>query len=152
MKKYLALILLGLVANAQASVYQCEQDNKVIFSQFPCDDQQGAKPVAQSDKLTQAPINTNSDQQLLQLQKRNRFLEYQYAEAEQEYKIAVERIKTEMYNLTKTAPQPNETQVLRIKLQNLHKAWDERQVELKAELRVTRNQMSKLEQQYVQQQ
>lgn len=150
MKKYFALILLGVAASAQANVYQCEQDNKVIFSQFPCDSDTGAKPVAQSEKLTQAPVNSNADQQLVQLQKRNRFLEYQYAEAEQDYKIAVERIKTEMYNLTKTAPQPNETQVLRIKLQNLHKDWAERQEHLKAELVVTRNQMSSLEQQYVQ--
>ena len=150
MKKYFALILLGATASAQANVYQCEQDNKVIFSQFPCDSDTGAKPVAQSEKLTQAPINSNADQQLVQLQKRNRFLEYQFAEAEQDYKIAVERIKTEMYNLTKTAPQPNETQVLRIKLQNLHKEWAERQEHRIAELVVTRNQMSSLEQQYVQ--
>lgn len=150
MKKYFALILLGVAAGAQANVYQCEQDNKVIFSQFPCDSDAGAKPVAQSEKLTQAPVNTNADQQLVQLQKRNRFLEYQYAEAEQNYKIAVERIKTEMYNLTKTAPQPNETQVLRIKLQNLHKEWAEREAAMKSEIMVTRNQMSNLEQQYVQ--
>lgn len=150
MKKYFALILLGVAASAQANVYQCEQDNKVIFSQFPCDSDAGAKPVAQSEKLTQAPVNTNADQQLVQLQKRNRFLEYQYAEAEQNYKIAVERIKTEMYNLTKTAPQPNETQVLRIKLQNLHKEWAEREAAMKSEIMVTRNQMSNLEQQYVQ--
>jgi len=150
MKKYLALILLGATLSVQANVYQCEQDNKVIFSQFPCDSETGAKPVAQSEKLTQAPVNTRADQQLLQLQKRNRFLEYQYAEAEQNYKIAVERIKTEMYNLTKTAPQPNETQVLRIKLQNLHKEWSDRQETMKAELMVTRTQMSSLEQQYVQ--
>lgn len=150
MKKYLTLILLGATFGAQANVYQCEQDNKVIFSQFPCDSADGAKPIAQSDKLTQAPVNTASDQNLLQLQKRNRFLEYQYAEAEQSYKIAVERIKTDMYNLTKTAPQPNETQVLRIKLQNLHKEWAERKEQLNAEIVVTRTQMSSLEQQYVQ--
>ena len=68
MKKYFALILLGATASAQANVYQCEQDNKVIFSQFPCDSDAGAKPVAQSEKLTQAPVNANADQQLLQLQ------------------------------------------------------------------------------------
>lgn len=150
MKRVLALILLSVTASAQASVYQCEQGNKVIFSQFPCDTDTNAKPVAQSDKLNQAPVNANADQQLLQLQKRNRFLEYQYAEAEQEYKIAVERIKTEMYNLTKTAPRPSETQVLRIKLQNLHKEWAEREQLMKATLMATRQQMSSLEQQYVQ--
>ena len=150
MKKFITLILLGTAMGAQANVYQCEQDNKVIFSQFPCDADTGSKPVAQSDKLTQAPVNSAEDQQLVQLQKRNRFLEYQYAQAEQNYKIAVERIKTEMYNLTKTAPQPNETQMLRIKLQNLHKDWAERQGVLKSELMATRSQMSNLEQQYVQ--
>ena len=150
MKKFITLILLGTAMGAQANVYQCEQDNKVIFSQFPCDADTGSKPVAQSDKLTQAPVNSAEDQQLVQLQKRNRFLEYQYAQAEQNYKIAVERIKTEMYNLTKTAPQPNETQMLRIKLQNLNKDWAERQGILKSELMATRSQMSNLEQQYVQ--
>ena len=123
MKKYSYLLFLG-VFSAQASVYKCEQNGVVEFSQFPC-----AAEAEQVDMrpLGTAMIGTRSEfkQQVDAIKRQGRFVEFQISKLEQEKQQKLNELKADLYKLRRSFPKAEELTTLQQKIDRTAQLYDE---------------------------
>lgn len=151
MKKLLitTLAVLGTCGlHANAAVYQCEQDGKVIFSQFPCD----AEPVdVKKVSPTTGVIQQGgkpTDHQLETLRKRSRFLEYQLTQYEMQHIREVEALKNELYEARKKMQKSEVIASIKRKMERLDKDFQEKNQKQKEQLTAINQQLEVAERQY----
>lgn len=147
MKHHSLCLLLLCAAGAQANVYQCEQDGKVTFSQFPCEENaELAQEVSAGNVILSS--NKKSDQQMESLKKKGRYLEYQLSVLEQQQKKQLTVLEDEYYEAQKKGVKSNYLAMLNQKMQKLRQEFAEQKQKQQQELTALHNQMSSLQRQY----
>lgn len=148
MKKYCYLLILGAFS-AQASVYKCERNGVVEFSQFPC--------AAEAEAVDMRPIGTalsgtrsEFKQQVDAVKRQGRFVEYQISQLEQEKQQKLEELKSELYKLRRSFPKAEELSALQQKIDRLEQQYDEKISTERASLASLKSKAVSLERQYAQ--
>ncbi|WP_306519461.1 DUF4124 domain-containing protein [Rheinheimera sp.] len=147
MKCHSLCLLLLCAAGAQANVYQCEQDGKVTFSQFPCEESAELTQEVSAGNVILSS-NKKSDQQMEGLKKKGRYLEYQLSVLEQQQKKQLTALEDEYYEAQKKGAKSNYLAMLNQKMQKLRQEFAEQQQKQQQELTALHHQMSTLQRQY----
>lgn len=147
MKCHSLCLLLLCAAGAQANVYQCEQDGKVTFSQFPCEESAELTQEVSAGNVILSS-NKKSDQQMESLKKKGRYLEYQLSVLEQQQKKQLTALEDEYYEAQKKGAKSNYLAMLNQKMQKLRQEFAEQQQKQQQELTALHHQMSTLQRQY----
>lgn len=146
--KYSYLLVLG-VFSAQASVYKCEQNGVVEFSQFPC-----AAEAEQVDMrpLGTAVIGTRSEfkQQVDAIKRQGRFVEFQISKLEQEKQQALDELKSDLYKLRRSFPKAEELSALQQKIDRVTELYDEKISAERSSLASLKSKAVSIERQYAQ--
>jgi Lon protease-like protein len=146
--KYSYLLVLG-VFSAQASVYKCEQNGVVEFSQFPC-----AAEAEQVDMrpLGTAMIGTRSEfkQQVDAIKRQWRFVEFQISKLEQEKQLELDGLKSDLYKLRRSYPKAEELSALQQKIDRVSDLYDEKIRAERSNLAGLKSKAVSLERQYAQ--
>ncbi len=147
MKCHSLCLLLLCATSAQANVYQCEQDGKVTFSQFPCEESAELTQEVSAGNVILSS-NKKSDQQMEGLKKKGRYLEYQLSVLEQQQKKQLTALEDEYYEAQKKGAKSNYLAMLNQKMQKLRQEFAEQQQKQQQELTALHHQMSTLQRQY----
>ncbi|KKO45107.1 hypothetical protein WG68_11770 [Arsukibacterium ikkense] len=146
--RYLSLLFFGAFS-AQATVYKCDTNGVVEFSQFPCADNAEAldmRPVGTALSGTPGEFR----QQVDAVKRRSRFVEFQIAKLEQERTQAVDELKSEQYKLRRSFPRAEELTAIAQKIERTEQRYAERISTERATLRGLQAQVVTLERQYAQ--
>ncbi|MDX1391015.1 MAG: DUF4124 domain-containing protein [Rheinheimera sp.] len=148
MKKYCYLLILGAFS-AQASVYKCERNGTVEFSQFPC--------AAEAEQVDMRPLGTalsgtrsEFKQQVDAVKRQGRFVEFQISQLEQEKQQKLEQLKSELYKLRRSFPKAEELSALQQRIDRLGQQYDEKISAERANLASLKLKAVSLERQYAQ--
>ena len=146
--KYSYLLFLG-VFSAQASVYKCEKNGVVEFSQFPC--------AAEAEQVDMRPLGTalsgtrsEYKQQVDALKRQGRFVEFQISTLEQEKQQKLDELKAELYKLRRSFPKAEELMALQQKMDRLEQLYDEKISAERSSLASLKSKAVNLERQYAQ--
>ena len=146
MKKYCYLLILGAFS-AQASVYKCERNGAVEFSQFPC--------AAEAEQVDMRPLGTalsgtkgEFKQQVDAVKRQSRFVEFQIAQLEQEKEQKLEALKSDLYKLRRSFPKAEELSALQQKIDRLAEQYDEKISTEQSNLASLKLKAASLERQY----
>lgn len=147
MKHHSLCLLLLCAAGAQANVYQCEQDGKVTFSQFPCEESAELTQEVSAGNIVLSS-NKKTDQQMESLKKKGRYLEYQLSVTEQKQKQQLTALENEYYEAQKKGAKSNYLAMLKQKMEKLQQDFAEQKQKQQQELAVLQKQMGSLQRQY----
>ncbi|WP_213997754.1 DUF4124 domain-containing protein [Arsukibacterium sp.] len=144
--RYLSLLFFGAFS-AQATVYKCETNGGVEFSQFPC--------ATDAEAVDMRPVGTALSgtpgefrQQVDAVKRKSRFVEFQIAKLEQEKEQLLEELKAEQYKLRRSFPRAEEVTAIAQKIERTEQRYAERISTEKATLRGLQAQVVTLERQY----
>lgn len=124
--------LLSPALMAQTTFYKCEVAGVVTFSQFPCDKtEQGQKEQA----VKTGPISAVElrAQQRDQLQKRQRFFDYQLQKLDLDYQREADRLNTLLRQQMKLEGGQEQAQQTQLQIQELQTSYQRGLVQIEAQ-------------------
>ncbi|MBZ9613357.1 DUF4124 domain-containing protein [Rheinheimera maricola] len=144
-----ALLLCLVAFSSQATVYKCEQNGVVEFSQFPC--------ANNAETMDMRPIGTamlgskgEYKQQVDALKRKGRFVEFQISKLEQEKQQQIDELKSELYKLRRSYPKAEELVTLQQKIDRTAQLFDEKIATERSTLASLQLKTGNLERQYAQ--
>lgn len=124
--------LLSPALMAQTTFYQCEVGGVVTFSQFPCDKtEQGQKEqTVKTGPISAAELRA---QQRDQLQKRQRFFDYQLQKLDLDYQREADRLNTLLRQQMKLEGGQEQAQQTQLQIQDLQTSYQRGLVQIEAQ-------------------
>jgi hypothetical protein len=144
--RYVSLLFF-LAFSVQATVYKCETNGVVEFSQFSC--------AKDAEALDMRPVGTALSgtpgefrQQVDAVKRKSRFVEFKIAKLEQEKTLAIDALKSEQYKLRRSFPRAEEVAAVAQKIARAEQRYAEQISTERATLLGLKAQVVTLERQY----